>query len=148
MQEFFRLFCSHTQTRMKTTTSSLPFQCTELHRMTQSTQLMGLVLIRHDFSACFDFTCERELLCAATAPPPWCGPLSKPGEVAWGLARRLHSADGSLWWSPVIDDMYWLARTLNKTGVARKIRWWRHAIAFLCRAKGCYSVLSAKVRWL
>lgn len=61
------------------------------------------------------FTCEKELLCAAAAPPPWCAPPSKPDEAVSGRARHLHSASESLWLSPIIGDTYWFARTWKDT---------------------------------
>lgn len=60
-------------------------------------------------------TCERELPCAAAVEPPWRAPLEKPNEAASDPARLLHSANESLWWSPVIADMYWCVHTLEKT---------------------------------
>lgn len=62
------------------------------------------------------FTCERELLCATTAAPPWCAPLLKLNGVVSGLAHHLHLADESLWWSLIFGDMYWCAHTLRREG--------------------------------
>ena len=67
----------------------------------------------HLFSV-FEFTCEKELLYAARAAPPWCAPPLRPNGAVSGLARHLHSADESLWWFPIAADMCWSAHTFKK----------------------------------
>ncbi len=77
----------------------------------------------------FGFTCERELLCAATTVPPWCAPPLRPNGAESGLAHHLHLADESLWWSPIICGMYWCARTSEKRGMRRRIRLWKNSFS-------------------
>lgn len=67
------------------------------------------------------FTCERALLCAATAEPLWCVHLSKPNGAASGPVHRLRSADESLWSSPVTCGRCWCAHTFKERARRRGI---------------------------